>query len=50
MDGSWKGGRGLCGVLSLPLMLCGGRSRRIGTDSFHCGDLLGGFCGMVVQI
>ena len=42
-DGGWKGGGWLCEVLGLPLMLFGGRYRRIGEDSFQCGDFPGGF-------
>ena len=33
----------MCGVLGLPLMLCGGRSIWIGAGIFHCGDIYGGF-------
>ena len=48
-DRGWKGGGWLCGILGLPLLLCGGRSSRIGAVIFHCGDLYGGFCGMGME-
>ena len=48
-DGGWKGGGGMCGVLGLALMLCGGRSRRIGEGIFYCGYLTGGFYGAGVE-
>ena len=41
-DGVWKSGGWLCGVLGLPLIFCGGRSRHIGEGRFHYGDLHGG--------
>ena len=41
--GVCKGGELLCGVLGLPLLLCGGRPSQIEAGIFHCGDLYGGF-------
>ena len=48
-DGGWKGGGWLRSILYMTLMLCGGRSIRIGAGIFHNGDLSGVFCGVGVE-